>query len=91
MCTRTDWMKKSIPLIFLLAPFVMQAQETCDLGKCIQTGLENNFSLQVARNREATDVNNFSRGNAGTLPTVSLSGRYGGTLQSTRQNLRTGG
>ncbi len=91
MCTRTDWIKKSIPLIFLLAPFVLQAQETCDLSKCIQTGLENNFSLQVARNREAADVNNFNRGNAGTLPTVSLSGRYGGTLQSTRQNLRDGG
>jgi len=90
----TDRLGKMIRFLtpaLLLTPAILTAQETHTLGKCIQTGLENNYSILVVRNRETADANNFSRGNAGMLPSVALSGRYGGTLQSTRQNLREGG
>jgi outer membrane protein TolC len=54
-------------------------------------GLERNFSILVARNDETIAANNFTRGNAGYLPTVDLSGRYGGTLNNTNSVSRDDG
>ncbi len=67
------------------------AQEVLDLKRSIQIGLEQNFSLHVARNREEIAAKNYSRGNAGMLPRLSASYRYGGTVNSTHQNLSEGG
>lgn len=67
------------------------AQEVLDLGRSIQIGLEQNFSLQVARNREDIAAKNYTKGNAGMLPRLSASYRYGGTINSTHQNLSEGG
>lgn len=80
-----------LPLFFFF--FLLNesgAQELYDLNRCIQTGLEQNFSLQVDRNREEITTNNFTRGNAGMLPKVTNSNRFGGTVNSTLQN-RTDG
>ncbi len=83
--------KISLTLLVLSFPFrMMIAQETYDLNRCILTGLENNYSIQLSRNRETISDNNFTRGNAGYLPSVDLSGRYSGTLNSTTQNLVDG-
>ena len=60
------------------------------LNDCIKTGLENNFSILVARNSEEIAKNNYSLGNAGYLPSLDLSGRYGGTLNNTTQNMTDG-
>ncbi|MEE4213773.1 MAG: TolC family protein [Bacteroidales bacterium] len=84
---------------FLLIPLVyvafnggpMNAQEPYDLNKCIITGIENNYSIIIAVNRENVSNNNATWGNAGLLPSVDLSGRYGGTVNSTYQNLTDGG
>lgn len=62
------------------------AQEVYDLSRCIQTGLEKNFSLQVARNTEEIAKNNFTKGNAGMLPSVNFINRYGGTLNTANQD-----
>jgi outer membrane protein TolC len=66
------------------------AQEVYDLSRCIKTGLERNFSLLVMRNNEEIAVNNFTRGNAGMLPTISSTNRFGGTVNTTNQNYRDG-
>ncbi|MCF8359781.1 MAG: TolC family protein [Prolixibacteraceae bacterium] len=63
----------------------VSAQEVYNLEKCISTGLKNNFSLQVARNKSDIATNNYTRGNAGMLPTVTSSNRFGGSLNNTTQ------
>ncbi len=82
---------KIIATFFLFfLPFALAAQETWDLNRCIQIGLECNFAVKVARNEQQAAENNYSRGNAGFLPSVSTSGRLGGTLATTTQNLTDG-
>ncbi|HOY50846.1 MAG TPA: hypothetical protein PLX49_03720, partial [Prolixibacteraceae bacterium] len=54
--------------------------ETVDLGGCIIRGLEHNFDVRVARNNQEISDNNVTRGNAGFLPEVTFSNRFGGTL-----------
>jgi len=84
-----------IRLIYLILIFFTfskhaDAQEVYSLTDCITTGLERNFSILVARNSEDIAKNNFTLGNAGYLPTLDLSGRYGGTLNNSTQNLTDG-
>jgi outer membrane protein, adhesin transport system len=67
------------------------AQTIYNVERCIATGLENNYSIIVARNREAVSDNNLTRGNAGQLPTLDLSSRYSGTVNTTEQRLAAGG
>ena len=66
------------------------AQNVYDLEKCIATGMENNYSIILSRNREEINENNFTRGNAGFLPSLDFSSRYGGTVTSTEQRLTDG-
>ena len=67
------------------------AQKVYGLNECIGIGLERNFSILVARNSETIAKNNYTLGNAGYLPSLDLSSRYGGTLINTTQNLTAGG
>ncbi|RIH64041.1 TolC family protein [Mariniphaga sediminis] len=80
--------KRLIPvfLIFIIAEN-SSGQEIYDLSRCVTTGLEQNFSVKVARNEKAISDNNYTRGNAGFLPTVSTTNRFGGNLTSTTQNM----
>lgn len=68
----------------------LSGQTIYDLSSCIQTGLENNYSIIVARNREVITENNFTRGNAGFMPTIDFSSRYSGTVNTTEQRLASG-
>ncbi|NCB08018.1 MAG: TolC family protein [Bacteroidia bacterium] len=75
--------------IFLFIQYA-QAQETYDLNRCITTGLEQNYSVKVARNQEEIAGNNYTRGNAGFLPTVTTTNRFGGNVTTTTQNMNDG-
>lgn len=66
------------------------AQEVYDLSRCIETGLERNFNLKVVRNTEEISVNNYSAGNAGMLPEITATNRFGGTVNTTQQNYADG-
>lgn len=85
-------MKHRLSFAFFLLIMAMQlsGQTIYDLSSCIQTGLENNYSIIVARNREVITENNFTRGNAGFLPTIDFSSRYSGTVNTTEQRLASG-
>lgn len=81
-----------------LAAFIVQAfivpaygQKVLDLKSCISAGLERNFSILISRNTEKIATNNYTPGNAGLLPSLSLSNRYSGTLNNVDQNLSAGG
>lgn len=78
-------------VVGLLSTFLVNSQELYDLSRCITTGLERNYNLQVIRNREEIAAQNFTVGNAGYLPTLTMSNRYGGTVNTTSQDLREGG
>lgn len=78
--------------LFIISSFsAIRAQTIYGLKDCIGIGLERNYSLRVARNTETIAKNNFTKGNAGYLPSLDLSSRYSGTLNNTTQNLVAGG
>lgn len=66
------------------------SQEVYDLSRAIVTGLEQNFAVKVARNRQDIAENNYTRGNAGFLPVVSTTNRLGGNITSTKQKMNDG-
>lgn len=89
-CLKTN--KSFLTLFFILIiPTLLKSQEVYDLSQCIITGLERNFSIKIAHNQEQLANNNYTRGNAGYLPYVNTTNRYGGTLNNTNQSLRDGG
>jgi len=80
--------KNLIPaLLFFSLSGSSSAQEIYDLSRCILTGLEQNFSVKVARNEEEIAGNNYTRGNAGFLPRITNTNRFGGNVASTTQNM----
>ncbi len=78
-------------IIIIINIINVRGQGKLDLSEFITLGMENNFSLQIARNRQEISNNNFTRGNAGFLPGLDLSTRHAGTVNSTWQSLADGG
>lgn len=69
-------------VILFTATVTAQVQKPADvksflnLQECLEIGIENNFDLQIARNEELISDNNVTLGNAGFLPSASLSSGY---------------
>jgi len=80
-----------VAFVLLSASLPAFSQETFDLRRCITTGLERNFSIRIARNLQEIAANNHTIGNAGMLPFVDATGRYGGNINNTRQTYAAGG
>ncbi len=76
--------------LVIIFPDIIHSQEIYDLSRCVVTGLEQNFSVKVARNQEEIAGNNYTRGNAGFLPNITTTNRIGGNLTSTTQNMNDG-
>ena len=86
---------KKIKLVIILLAIsfsfqIAKAQEIYDLSRSVLTGLEQNFSVKVSRNQEEITVNNYTRGNAGFLPTINTTNRFGGNVTSTTQKMNNG-
>lgn len=80
-----------IAILFILISFQnLSSQEIYDLSQCVISGLENNFSLKIAKTQEQISGNNYTLGNAGYLPTITTTNRFGGNLNNTNQNLSDG-
>ncbi len=77
-------------LLLIFSVNQSKSQEVYDLSRCVITGLEQNFSIKVARNQQEITDNNFTRGNAGFLPSLTTTNRYGGNITSTTQNMNDG-
>ena len=65
--------------------------QTYTLGSCLETGLENNYSLRITRNEENIAHNNATYSNAGMLPTIDIAAGYNGNLSSGNAKLRATG
>lgn len=65
-------------------------QDILTLEEAIQTGLENNYGIRIARNNEAIAVNGNTYGNAGFLPRVSTTGTVNYNSNNTQQKFFSG-
>lgn len=79
-----------IILLALAAVLPAVAQRVFSLNDCIQTGLEQNYSIRIIRNEQQISTNNATPGNAGYLPTVDLSGGLSGTMNNENNKLSDG-
>ncbi len=61
----------SLLFISLAGSLSAQTQETLRLEEAIQQGLQNQFSIQIAKKREKIAANDNTLGNAGFLPTIT--------------------
>lgn len=77
-------------LLLLFFPFAVCAQETFDLKRCLEIGLERNYDIRIVRNEQQIADNDATKGNAGYLPTVDLSAGYSGTLNNVNQHFADG-
>ncbi|MCU0645315.1 MAG: TolC family protein [bacterium] len=68
-------MKKYL-LLFLLIPFLANAQTILTAEDAIEIGLKNNYDIQIARNTAEIARNSAGLGTSGFLPTVDALGNY---------------
>lgn len=85
-------MKRIIYLLLLatLNVGITFSQEIFDLRRCIETGLEKNYSIRMIRNEQVISDNNATPGNAGYLPTFDMNGGISGSMYDTRNKLTDG-
>lgn len=71
-------MKNKIRLICLLGFLGNAVSTLCaqTLQQCIETGLQNNFELQIKRNEQEIAHNNATRANAGGGPSIDATAAY---------------
>ncbi len=76
--------KSSFKLIFafILLPIVVSSQDILSLDEAIQIGLENSFSIRIARNEVDIAQNNNTIGNAGYLPRLDLNVNQNNNFQN---------
>jgi len=72
-------------LLLLTGVGVAQAQESLSLAQALDLALARNYTVRMARNDGQVAENNYTLGNAGFLPSLSLSAGYSGTLANTKQ------
>lgn len=65
---------RTICLFLLFLIFTTQAQQVLTIEDAIQLGLENNFSIRIARNNAQIAENNRGLGTAGFLPNLDVAG-----------------
>jgi outer membrane protein TolC len=56
------------------------------LRRCIETGLERNYSIRIVRNEQIVSRNNATPGNAGLLPSADISSGFSGTKDDETAN-----
>lgn len=77
-------MKRTIKFIFafILFPIVVSSQDILTLEEAIRIGLENSFSIRIARNEADIAQNNNTIGNAGYLPRLDLNANQNNNFQN---------
>ena len=83
--TSAKWRWKAVTLWLISVSAFAQAQQTFSLEQALSTALENNHGIAIARN-QAEQADNVARpGNAGMLPTLTLTGN--GTYSNNNTNI----
>ncbi len=76
--------------ILLLVNTTLMAQRQISLEEFVAIALEQNYSLRISDNQQQIAGNNFSRGNAGLLPSLDLRSSFSGNLNNLDQNYENG-
>lgn len=76
--------------IALLSAAALSAQEDYSLKKCLEIGLERNYSIRIIKNEQQITSNNATLGNAGYLPTLDLSSGFNGNVDNTTREQADG-
>lgn len=69
-------LKSIIIALLWSSPILMLAQTPIQLDAVVQTAIENNFNIKIAKNNVSSAASNVSIGAAGFLPTLDFSGGY---------------
>ena len=67
------------------------AQQVYTLKSCLESGLQNNYSLRMVHNDQQIQQNNATLGNAGYLPTIDFTSGYRGTVDNVETKSRATG
>ncbi|GHV56015.1 membrane protein [Bacteroidia bacterium] len=88
---KKNWIQKITVAVFaLLLPVYTFSQETYDLKRVLETGLERNYDIRIIRNEQKISENNATLGNAGILPALDLNAGYNGSFSNIDQVLADG-
>lgn len=68
--------------VLLFLPFITFSQDILTLDDAIAIGLENSFSIRIARNETQIAQNNNTLGNAGFLPNVGANASHNSSYQN---------
>src|SRR5574344_1109447 len=80
-----------ISLFALFSSLSVFAQQHYSLRKCLEIGLEKNYSIRIVKNDEQASANTANAAYAGLLPTVDLSAGYGADITSSKSTARASG
>lgn len=83
-------LKYLVPLVLLFSIKVF-SQEALSLEKAVKIGLENNFSIKIAKNDISIAQNNVTLGNAGFLPRLDATASESNSMNKTHQEYSTNG
>lgn len=84
-------MKRIYLLITILTSYTLAyPQASYNLKQCVETGLENNYSIRIIRNEAQIARNNAIPGNAGYLPNIDISGGLSGSSYNYNYNYSDG-
>ena len=81
----------TISTLLLYIAFSASANDSYDLKRCLETGLEQNYEIRIVRNTQQISDNNATLANAGYLPNLNASAGYSGSLNDVNQEFSTGG
>lgn len=78
-----------LPTLLLIATSSL-AQEILTLDQALQTGLQNNYSVRIAKNDASIAANNVTIGNAGFLPVLDVFGNITQGIDDSKQQYLSG-
>jgi outer membrane protein TolC len=89
---RTNLLKKQISINYyiLISLLAFTSGNAQSLKELIQSALEKNYQIRIAKNEATIAANNNELGNTGALPTLDLTGTYSESFNNTKQAFSDG-
>ncbi|HUM46822.1 MAG TPA: TolC family protein [Chitinophagales bacterium] len=79
-----------ITIVLLLGAAAANAQDLLTLEQALQTGLQNNYNVRIAKNDASIATNNVTPGNAGFLPSVDAYADITQSINNSNQQYLSG-
>ena len=81
-----------IPVFIIISAsfYKIYPQESLSLEDAVKIALQNNYSINIAKNEKEISDNNYSIGNAGFLPQLDATGSYTKSSNNTSQEYLSG-